>query len=375
MDLVAEMLLSNLSARHADEVTAVCLRPHFAARLSRIPTLSVKKASYNADRLLNRFWDYPRWLDSQVQHFDLFHIIDHSYAHLAHRLPPGRVIVTCHDLDTFRCVIQPTQERRSRPFREMTRYILTGLKRAAGLTCDSSAIRDEILSYNLIAPDRLKVVHNGIHPACSPDPNPIADREAAKLLGDEGIYLLHVGSTIPRKRIDVLLEAFASVRRGFPGLRLIRVGGPLSESQTAHAAQLGLTDVILTLPFLDPSILAAVYRKAALLLQPSEREGFGLPILEAMACGTPVLASDISALREVGGSAASFCAVGDVPSWVECISKLLRERSDAPQLWRERRTRSINTAAKFSWSENARLTTDLYRAVALSAETAPQIVG
>jgi len=371
MDLLAEMLLGNLHEHHADEVTAVRLRPEFAAKLSRIPKLGEKKASSNAERLFNRFWSYPRWLDSQLENFDLFHIIDHSYAHLAHRLPAGRVIINCHDLDTFRCLIEPGQDRRSLPFRAMTRHILAGFKRAAKLVCVSSATRDEVLAYNLVTPDRVEVVHNGTDPACSPDPNPSADREAAKLLVGEGIYLVHVGSTIPRKRIDVLLEAFAAVRRDFPGVRLIRVGGPFTEAQAAHAARLGLTDAVLKLPFLDRNTLAAVYRRAALLLQPSEREGFGLPVLEAMACGTPVLASDISALREVGAAGASFCGVGDVPGWTESISKLLRERSDAPQLWRERCARSINAAAKFSWSENARRTTELYRAVALSSERAP----
>ena len=79
--------------------------------------------------------------------------------------------------------------------------------------------------------------------------------------------------------------------------------------------ELGLTDAIVVLPMLDRATLAAVYRRSALLLMPSEREGFGLPVLEALACGTPVVASDIEALREVGGFAASYCPVEGIEDW------------------------------------------------------------
>ena len=79
--------------------------------------------------------------------------------------------------------------------------------------------------------------------------------------------------------------------------------------------ELGFGDAIVVLPALDRSTLAAVYRRCALLLMPSEREGFGLPVLEALACGTPVVASDAPALREVGGYAAAYCPVDDLEAW------------------------------------------------------------
>ena len=114
--------------------------------------------------------------------------------------------------------------------------------------------------------------------------------------------MLHVGSTIARKRIDTLLRVFAGIRRARPDARLVRVGGPFTAEQRALVRELQLEDAIVVLPFLDRSTLAAVYRQSAVLLLPSEREGFGLPVLEALACGTPVIASDIEALREVGAS-------------------------------------------------------------------------
>ena len=135
--------------------------------------------------------------------------------------------------------------------------------------------------------------------------DPSADAQADALLGPrEGfVDLLHVGSTVPRKRLDMVLRISAAVRSRIAGVRLVRVGGPLTPEQREEAARLGMSDRLVELPFLDRDVLAAVYRRAALVLIPSDREGFGLPAVEATACGTPVIASDIPAIVEVGGDA------------------------------------------------------------------------
>jgi glycosyltransferase involved in cell wall biosynthesis len=107
------------------------------------------------------------------------------------------------------------------------------------------------------------------------------------------------------------------------------------------------------LPFVDRTTLAAIYRRSALVLMPSEREGFGLPIIEALSCGTPVVASDIPALREVGGEAISYCAVGDIEGWSRAIADLLDERDRRPGDWTRRRELGIRRAESFSWSRYA----------------------
>jgi glycosyltransferase involved in cell wall biosynthesis len=110
-------------------------------------------------------------------------------------------------------------------------------------------------------------------------------------------------------------------------------------------------------------VLAAVYRRASVLLQPSEREGFGLPIVEALACGTPVVASDLPALREVGGQAVVYCSVGDIDSWIASVTQLLNERKLDLQQWSERRAAGITQAAKFSWTLYTERMVELYRSV------------
>lgn len=360
MDLVAEMLLHHLQKDHADQLTATRLCPPMRRRFSRAEAAAGRR--YNADRFVNRFWDYPRVARRQKAGFDLFHVIDHSYGQLLHELPPDRTVVTCHDLDTFQSVLNPAAEPRSIFFRKMMERTLTGFRQAARVTCDSVATRDQLLAHDLVDPERVVVVHNGVHPSCSPEPDPTSDLAADALLGETGgLDLLHVGSTIPRKRIDVLLQVFAALRKQFPAARLIRAGGSFTNEQARLVDRLELGPAIVTLPRVDSSVLAAFYRRAALVLQPSEREGFGLPVVEAMACGTPVVASDIPALREVGGEAAAYCPIGDVSSWVETIVKLLSERELEPPAWSARRTLGLERARKFSWAEYANKMVAVYR--------------
>ena len=272
MDLTGEKVEAHLNRDCAGEVAAARVCPPFRHRFAR-----------NADRLLNRFWDYPRALRKVVSGggFDLYHLADHSYSQLVHELPPGRAVVTCHDLDTFRCLLDPAREPRPFWFRAMVRRVLSGFQQAAAVVCNTESTRRAVLDHGLIPPERLHVVPLGAHPECAPEPDPEADAEAARLLGpvvpDGPPDLLHVGSTIPRKRIDLLLEIVAEVRRVHPGARLIKAGGALTPEQMRQAQALGVAEAIVTLPFSFGADGAAAARGGApaadLVLQPSEASG------------------------------------------------------------------------------------------------------
>ena len=361
MDLIADMLMDRLRREHAGAVEATLIRPAMPRRLTRIPGLAGSRAPFAVDRVVGRFWDYPRTVDAAAGDFDLYHIVDHSYAQLVHRLPAEKTVVTCHDLDTFRSVLDPESEPRSAPFKLMTRYILTGLQRARHVACDTWATREALVSKVGIAKERTSVVHNGPHPACTPIADGTAELEAGRLLGPRGrLDMLHVGSTISRKRIDLLLRVFAAVRRDEPEARLFRVGGPFTGAQRALARELGVDRHIVVLPFVDRVTLAAIYRRSTLLVLTSEREGFGLPVLEALACGTAVVASDIAAVREVGGTAAEYAPLDDVDVWVRVIQRLVAERDHNPGQWRARHDAAVARAAEFSWSRYASHLVALY---------------
>ena len=370
MDLVAEMLLLNLRTPEARTVDATELRPRLTPRLTRLPFLRSAAAADTADRILNRVWDYPRWLTPQIGEYDLFHIVDHSYAHLARQLPAGRTVISCHDVDAFRGVL-PGTHGGSLVERALGRRLLEGLLSAQRILCCTDATRKQLIASGVVKSDRVLVIPHGVHPACSPLADAVGDRDAAALIGEpdgKRVELLHVGSTIPRKRIDVLLEVLAALGSRYPQLRLIRVGGPFTTSQQRLVERLKLQDRIVAVPFVTPRVLSAIYRRAALLLQTSDREGFGLPVAEAMACGTPVVASDLLALREVGGTSSTYAPVGEIETWTSAVSALLDERSRDLESWQRRRSEGIAWARRFDWRVHTTATVAVYHQVLDAAQ-------
>jgi glycosyltransferase involved in cell wall biosynthesis len=363
MDLLSELLLAGLRDSGLRAVDATELCPRLVRRATRLPWAGDARRVATADRLVNRFWDYPRWLRSRTADYDLFHIVDHSYAHLAFELPPERTLVMCHDLDAFEAAL-PGAGLRSPLARAMAARLLAGIRRAARVVCGSRATCDALIEAKVVPSSRIVVVPYGVHPTCAPRPDWLADAEAETLLGPadpEVPEILHVGSVVPRKRIDVLLDVFATVRTRHTRARLVRVGGALTSAQQRQAVRLGVADHIVTLPFIDRRVLAAVYRRAALVLQPSEREGFGLPVAEAMACGTPVVASLLPALCEAGGFAAVYCGIGDVRAWSETVKALLDERERRPEMWERRRADALHAARRFDALAHARGMLAVYR--------------
>ena len=243
--------------------------------------------------------------------------------------PPERTVVTCHDLDTFRSVLRPEDEPRSALFRKATRRILTGLQRAAWITCDTAAVRDELLGFGLVPPSGSASCRWASARSFRQWPTkPRRPRRGAPRRRP-GLARSRCFTSAAPSRESASTPCSRSARRSCrpcPDLHLVRVGGPFTAEQQRMIRELGLADRISVRRFVDDRTLAALYRRAALVLQPSEREGFGLPLLEAMACGTPVVASDLPVLREVGGAAVEYCPVGDTDAWVRAVSALVDER-------------------------------------------------
>ncbi|MFQ4146222.1 glycosyltransferase [Chlorogloeopsis sp. ULAP02] len=356
MDLCAQMLFKQLQAEHATSIQAIQVCPAFNWRCKKIPWLGKKHFAYNADRLLNRFWDYPQHLKNRVKDFDFYHIADHSYGQLAHVLPSERTGVYCHDIDTFRSLVEPEQEPRPGWYQAMSRRILLGLQSCAVVFYSTAEVRKQIERYQLVEASRLVHAPLGIASEFSMTPGNagITDQNILEQIG-AAPFLLHVGSCIPRKRIDILLEVFAQVRAIHPELRLVKVSGEWTQSQQQHIAQLNLGESIIHLQGLQRSTIATLYQKAVVVLLTSEAEGFGLPLIEALACGASVVASDIPVLREVGGKAAVYCPIGDMSAWVKTIEQLLVNPTNAPAL-----NLRVSQAQKYSWSTYTQIIAQSY---------------
>jgi glycosyltransferase involved in cell wall biosynthesis len=352
MDLCAEMLAAHVGPASGGRVAADRLCPTYRRLFGAIPGFRSWHFGRNADRLINRRWIYPRFVRARRGGFDAFHVVDHSYAHLVHALPADRTGVFCHDLDAFRCLLEPDREPRPRWFRRAAQRTLAGMRAAALVFHGTREVGRRLEALGLVDPDRLVLAPYGVAAEFGPDPTP-ADRDGP--LPPATTFLLHVGSTIPRKRIDVLLEVFGRVRKRREDLRLVQVGGEWDREHAARIERLGVGASLEQLRGVSRETLAGLYRRAALVLQPSEAEGFGLPVVEALACGAAVVASDLAILREVGGGAATYCPVGDVPSWVETVERLLDDPGAAPP-----RDVRLVQAARFSWERQAATVAESY---------------
>jgi glycosyltransferase involved in cell wall biosynthesis len=330
MDQMGE-LISTRVPMHSSQIRTTAIRHHLVRLASRMPLGNRRQQAWFADRVLNRMVLYPRRIRREVSgRYNLYHVVDHSYAQLVHELPAESTVVTCHDVDTFRCLASPGEEIRSRPFRVMTHRILSGLRRAACVICGSQATRDDLVRFRLVPEERLRVVPNGIDPDFLPDPSALACEWAARHLtqgADPALDLLHVGNDVPRKRLDRLLRIVDAVRASGMNVRLVRVGSPLARTHKRLAAHLNVP--VVELPYLDRDVLRAVYARCAVVLMPSDREGFGLPVIEAFAAGRPAVISDIPSLREVSGGLARWVAPDDIRGWVDAITNALKPQDVA----------------------------------------------
>ena len=355
MDLCGDMLLNHISRDGPVAVAAARLCPPFQRFATRLPLLGRRREAFNADRLLNRFVLFPRFARKTLRQFELFHVADHTYGQLVHALPARRTGVYCHDLDAFRCLFDNVDYPRQRCFRVMARCILNGLKKAAVVFHSTAAVGEEIRCTGLINCEQLVLAPDGVSSEFSPG----ATRPAAKLPWladlDGRPWVLHVGSCIVRKRIDVLLNVVAAIRETVPDLRLFKVGGEWTADLRERIARLGLDGAITHVNGLTRLELAEVYRRAPVVLVPSGSEGFGLPVIEALACGAAVVASDISALREAGGPAVVYAPVGDVGAWSNSVAKLLTDPAAAPP-----RVDRLAWASRFTWSAHAEIIARAY---------------
>ena len=262
-------------------------------------------------------------------------------------VPGGRTVVTCHDLvpacfaDEY--LAGPGRAAQAVAYR---RY-LRRLGAARLVLAPSAETAADLARLTRVDPSRVRVVPWGA-------PAPVAPQGAAP----EGRYVLYAGAIEPHKNAATAVEAIA---RADPGVGLV-MAGPWSAGRERRlrglSARAGAGDRVRWMGLLSPGRLAAVRAGALAVLVPSRKEGFGLPVLEAMAAGVPVLASDTPALREVGGDAATFLPAGDAAAWGRAISEAAAE-GDAERAVRARAGRE--RAASFTWERTARGLVEAYR--------------
>lgn len=296
------------------------------------------KASGVTHNLLNYIWRlliYP--LAARTQRGDINHILDHSYAHLAYLLPSQGTVITCHDL----APLAFPEQRRGLSY-QIWRFALAALPKAKHILADSAYTRMELIQNTPIAPERIHVVPLGVRlPATNGESQPRTDN-----------LILHVGACAPRKNVTSLLRALALV----PQACLVQVGGQWNVEQEQLIVDLNLATRVQQLGHVSETQLAHYYRTASVFVFPSLYEGFGLPILEAMATGLPVICSNATSLPEVAGEAALLFNPTDINMLAEHIQNVLNDSTERHRLriagWRQ--------AQVFTWERTAQATLAVY---------------
>ncbi len=291
---------------------------------------------------------YPR--SAQKHKGELSHIIDHTYAHLVDWLDPGPTVVTCHDL----APIEFKPRGRFLSYR-LWRRSFRGMLRATHIITDSSHTRDAILRNSDYPEARITVVPLGVGASFF---QPVAGSERRELIQRNGLadrpVILHVGSCHPRKNIETILYALVELEDLAPVF--VQIGGQFSRSQHGFIVNAGLTNRIRQYPVVSEQLLRAWYQIALVFAYPSFYEGFGLPVIEAMAAGTPVVCSTSTSLPEVAGNAARHFDPNDPLA----LSTEIRSIMGSSDLAEELRERGSRRAREFTWENTARLTLDVY---------------
>ena len=307
-------------------------------------------------------WGYKPWrmavllgqmagvgFDRLVPGVELFH----STEHLLLPLRRAPTVLTVHDLIYKRF----PEYHKSLNYWYLNRAMPLYCARAAAIVAVSEATRRDLVQFYGVDPAKVTVVYEAAATHFQPAPlaRIAAVRDSYHL---PPRFLIHLSTIEPRKNLMRLLDAFQILRRSFPDLHLLLAGGRgwLDDDFFARIAAEGLGEVVRPLGWVPDEDLPAIIGAAALAVQPSLYEGFGLPILEHMACGQVVAASDSSSHPEVGGAAAAYFDPTDSEQMAAVIVRLLSDGDE----YARRRELGLAQAARFSWDRAASETEAIY---------------
>ncbi|RME35317.1 MAG: glycosyltransferase family 1 protein [Thermoflexia bacterium] len=312
-------------------------------------------------------WGAYRWrLTTALRHFlglsmdgffqgvDLFHATEH----LLPRLSSVRTVFTLHDLIFL--FYPETHKPLNRWF--LTLMMPRFLRAADAVIAVSECTkRDAVRAYG-IPEEKITVIYEGVSPRFRPaSPEAIQAVRAKYRLPER--FILYVGTIEPRKNLTALLEAYAALqsRNTQHAARLVIVGkkGWLYGGFFRRLRELGLEERVHFTGYVPDGDLPAIYSAADLFVFPSLYEGFGLPVLEAMACGVPVVCSNTSSLPEVAGDAALLADPTDIRALVAAMERALTDEALRASL----RARGLERARQFTWEEAAKRTVEVYHQV------------
>ncbi len=288
--------------------------------------------------------------------------LDTDVAHVPYYAAPVfssvPTVVTVHDLiplilDEYRAGLL---------VRAYTRLVSAAARRAQALISDSESARQDILAHLGIPEERIEVIPLAVDDRLGPAPKE-AQRQVRRRYQLPETFVLYLGGFDRRKNLTTLFRALALLRDGLRTPPALAVAGRLAtqESRVVSdprrlASEAGVSDLVRFLGWVSPAEKPALYSAASVFAFPSRYEGFGLPPLEAMACGTPVVASDASSLPEVVGPGGILVAPDDPKAWSQALASLLEDCSQRQVL----ENAALAQSRRFSWRRTAEATAAVY---------------
>ena len=309
--------------------------------------LKKQRATGLFERFYARYVSYPALLRRYES--DIVHILDHSYAHLLRGRDPQRVVITVHDLYTLHSGDNGGLLR-GEARAALLKWVMRWCARAALLIAVSDFTRRQIVELMGYPEKRIRTVPLGVDERFFAEP---AKEELARLRAQfklpEKPIILHVGSCVARKNIGALFGVLSRLREQGSDAHLLQVGGIFTTAQKDEIRRLDLASRITQVEYVPDEELPLIYRLADLLLFPSSYEGFGLPVLEAMAGGIPIVGARAASIPELAGEAALLVDPNDWDGFTRAVLRILSDKSLSSDLIARGRER----AANFNWSSTA----------------------
>ena len=296
-------------------------------------------------------WAIPQ----AAQGCDLLHV-PHYNAPLLQRTP---LVITIHDLIH---ITDPGYRASFKVWAYARPVLSLAAQRAQHIITVSEYSKAQIVERLRVSASKVSTIHCGVNGEFLPMAREEASKEVATALEIHEPYLLFVGNLKRHKNISTLLKAFALLRerRDIPQRLLLLGGDPRGERElAAESARLGISARVDFVPHVGQALLPKVYVAADALVLPSRVEGFGLPVLEAMACGTPVICSRAASLPEVGGEAVMYFD----PQSPEDLARAIEQVLGSKELRESLRAKGLLRAARFTWYESVAKHVQVYRAV------------